>query len=155
MPNAITYRSRAFPHRPWILGQLYDVLSRETVLHLDAHIMLFGGRMYLDMYWSAGGTREVARDVYLIEPDGLTPVWDMTNLGKDVYWSKLTHKDIAPVHAAVVARAREVERTGRWARVSVQAHYVHAGDECLEPGAGAYKPPKAREGRARFGGIEL
>lgn len=128
------YRRKAVINRPWLTGGLYDLLTRPTILHLDARVLYVDDfkAPVLVLDWRQGGKARVALDAYLIEPDGLTPLWDAERVarvgGSPLYWSHVNRDTFAPLHVSVLAMAAEAEQSGRWARVSTVCHYVYASD---------------------------
>jgi hypothetical protein len=120
----------ALHNRPWISGKLYDDLVRPSILHCDAFCIDHLGVLYLVIDWREGGKKRVALDAYLIEPDGLTPVWDTErpNGGRQVYWTRANHTIMARIHARVLEQASRLAVQVGWRRVMVQAHYVLARD---------------------------
>lgn len=127
MRNPASYRRTALLLRPWITGKLYDDLTRPSILHMDAYIFILHGNEYLQLEWRVGGKELLALDTWLIEPDGLTPAWDVNrNAGV------LTYNKNPALHARVIAQAREAERADRWARVSVQCHYIDVRERDTE-----------------------
>jgi hypothetical protein len=90
--------------------------------------MRIGALKYLVIDWREGGRAQVALDAWLIEPDGLTPIWDASRLsGVPLQWGA----DGVPwpaLHQRVLAQAAQAEGSGRWARVVTQAHYVTVRD---------------------------
>lgn len=144
MPDANIYRRPAFPARPWITGQLYDRYALPSVLHCDAYVFDYLGQEYLRVEWREGGRKLVASDAWLIEPDGLTPVWgDDCTRGRAVFWSRANHATLRGVHARVLALVSDMHQLGNWSRVVVQAHYVHVREQDCELRENAYKPPKS------------
>lgn len=82
----------------------------------------------------------MALDAYKIDADGLTPLWDA-----DAHWYaaplQVTAREgalWARVHARVIHAAREAEGSGRWARVSVLAHYVACTEKDAEIASNNY-----------------
>lgn len=141
-----SYRRSALKNRPWITGALYDKLTSSKILHLDAYIFQYHGNEYLELEWNEGGKRLVARDTYLIEPDGLTPVWSTARAyGVPVFWTRHNHMTMARVHRTVLLEAENALKptSPLWARVSVLCHYVHVTDtDCEITGAAnSWKPP--------------
>lgn len=137
MTTAPNYRRPAFPNRPWITGKLYDDYSRDTIMHMDAYILSAKGRTYLLIDFRRGGTFRIAVDAWLIEQDGLTPIWDavgLQNVGEPVYWSRANHAWMRGVHQTVLAQAEKMMgfSQGRWTRVVTQCHYVHVTDTDCE-----------------------
>lgn len=128
------YRRPPLPHRTWIRGGLYDLLSRSTVLHCDAYVREHdNGLKYLEIDWRAGGSKQVAHDLYFIEPDGLTPAWpNGFMLGRALQWGTYGDPWWPALHKRVVMIAQEAEASGAWARVSLLCHYVHAPDTDCE-----------------------
>lgn len=119
-------RRPSFINRPWITGKLYDDLSRNTVLHCDARVLDLNTFKVLAIDWNEGGRKQVARDAYVIEPDGLTPLWDTAwrfAVSVPILWTRDTPW-LGPVHARVIAEATKALSTGPWSRVSLLAHYV-------------------------------
>lgn len=139
MAGTNKYRRPALTHRPWIRAGLYDLYARKSVLHCDAFAIYLpeSNALALVIDWREGGKVQIACDAYLIEPDGLTPLWDATGAlarGTPVYWTRANNALMRRVHATVLAEADKAralesiglgEATRRWARVAVQAHYVH------------------------------
>lgn len=149
------YRRPPFPARPWIRGKLYDDYSRSTILHLDAYLFAFGGNVYLALDWTEGGFKRVALDGYLVESDGLTPVWDIAPMrlaGKPLSWSARNHATLARVHQTVMGRVPVMLSLGlgRWSRVVTLAHYVMRPETDPEPGHGAYSDPKPYASRSKL-----
>lgn len=129
MADSNSYRRRPFPHRPWITGQLWDKYSAKTVLHCDAYTFAVGEARYLYIDWREGGRKQVALDCYLIEVDGLTPVWDAGRVwasGVPVYWHSGNSAVMARLHKRVLAqRATMLDLgQGRWTQVATLCHYV-------------------------------
>ena len=152
MTNPVSYRRPAFPARPWITGALYDLYSADVVLHCDAYVFEYHYFQYLTIDWREGGHKLIASDTWLIEPEGLTPVWDARrDLGRNVYWTRRNAATMARVHKTVLAQApRMMELTrGRYARVVAQAHYVHVRNVSGEIDGNAYKPPRPYAPRKR------
>lgn len=148
MTYARNYRRPALPARPWISNKLYDTLSRDTVLHCDAYLFLTDNREYLVIDWREGGKVLVAHDAYLIEPDGLTPVWGVAAVrqGALMYWTRENNATMGGMHQRVLANVRETAvRFPKWSRVSLLCHYVHCPDTDCEIRDNRYKgrlPPK-------------
>ena len=147
--STTTKRRPAFPSRPWIRGKLYDDLNRETVLHADADTRYIDQRAYLMIDWKEAGRVQVALDAWLIEADGLTPVWQPAYLwgrGERVYWTARNHAMMCRIHRRVVEQVWEAGvLAARWSRVSLQTHYVHVTDN--DPMAGVtnyYNSPARR-----------
>ena len=133
------YRRPAVLNRPWLAGKLYDDITRTSVLHRDAFVWELGSFKVLHIDWREGGRKQVAEDAYLIEPDGLTPLWsqDWRLMARmSLHWTRATHAMFAPLHARVIAEARLAGE--RWAQVSVLAHYIKCGERNAEIGANAY-----------------
>jgi hypothetical protein len=130
MANPGNYRRPAFIHRPWITGGLYDMLASKSVLHCDAYVYeareVAVGCMLFVVDWTEGGRRAVARDVYLIESDELTPVWSPAEHMLPVYWTSANHGLMRRIHATAL---RMVETMALdYSAVSFLAHYVHVED---------------------------
>lgn len=154
MENPNSYRRPALPNRPWITGKLYDQYCTSNILHCDAYVFEVSALKYLVIDWREGGSRRVALDAYLIEDDGLTPVWDALRLwaaGVPVTWHAANHGAMRSVHARVIAEARKAEGLGggRYARVVIQAHYVRAAESNTELGALNKYVERAGEPEAR------
>lgn len=147
MENHSNYKRPGFICRPWITGKLYDQYASKLILHMDAYVVLFAGHGYLTIEWREGGALLVALDTYLIESDGLVPVWDITRAhGKALYWGETNNALMARLHKTVLdqpARMLELGR-GRWTRVSAQCHYVHVREKDAEipPERNYYVTPK-------------
>lgn len=143
-----------FANRPWITGKLYDDMSRTSILHCDAYAVLWHGREYLVIDWREGGKVQVALDAWLIERDGLTPVWDARRvIGKPVYWSALNSGVMARVHRTVLQLAQDMGELYlglRWTRVMVQAHYVMVREADPEISANKYAGHKPYAARSPF-----
>jgi hypothetical protein len=90
-------------------------------------VFIFGKREYLQLEWREGGTKLIALDTWLVEPDGLTPVWDMSRAN-----GALTYNTNPQLHARVIQQAREAEMADRWVRVSVLCHYIDARETDVE-----------------------
>lgn len=144
MENPANYRRPPFTSRPWVAGKLYDDLARSTVLHCDAYVFETRAlKQLLVIYWREGGKRLVARDAYLIEPDGLTPVWDTDESAhvRPVIWTRANGATFARMHQSVLQLAADAgARFARWSRISLQAHYVRVTDSDVEGFKNAYKP---------------
>lgn len=139
-------RRKPFPHRPWIGGKLYDDLARDSILHCDAYVMDHSGFKALVIDWRQGGREQVALDAYLIADDGLTPLWNPVRMyldGTPLTWSRGLHTWFRRVHATVIAEAAKAQASGRWGRVSVQAHYVDVREADVEIAENRYNAPKA------------
>lgn len=156
MANPSSFRKRpVFKRRPWITGQLYENMARTTVLHCDAYVRDHGHFKALLIEWTEGGGRLIARDVYLVESDGLTPMWDDDGRimsGLPVYWTPANDDVMRRLHARVLLLADDAEgRFARWPRVSLLAHYVHVKHtDCEIPASrNKYAPPKAYKARER------
>jgi hypothetical protein len=129
MANPSNYRRPAFIHRPWTTGGLYDLLASRNVLHCDVYVYSDAvGARYLAVDWTEGGRKAVARDMYWIEDDGLTPVWALPDAPLAVYWTPATHGWMRRVHATALRLADEQANSFRWSTVSFLAHYVHVED---------------------------
>jgi hypothetical protein len=138
-------RRKPFPHRPWITGKVYDDYIRNTILHCDVYVFEFATRSYLVLDWREGGFKRVALDGYLIDADGLTPVWNIEPMwrgGKPRYWTRANHALMSRIHRTALAQGPRMLSLGTWARVVVHAHYVRLNESDTEPGAGGYKEPK-------------
>lgn len=135
-------RRPAFVARPWVKAQDYDLLASTAILHCDAYLYYTSLGEVLSIEWREGGTKLIADDHYLIEPDGLTELWD-TPLGRRFrgYWRKDNNAIMARVHVTVL----ELTRSPLWARygrVSFQAHYVLVRETDCEPGGNQFGKPK-------------
>lgn len=150
MPDAVIQRRPPFPLRPWVRGKAYDDLARPSVLHCDAFVVSAREATYLEIWWVEGGSRVMAHDVYVIEPDGLTPAWQLPASVMRVYWTWQNHAWMRRLHKTVLAQGDRMLGIGRgrWARVVTQAHYVHVTDRDCEPTPNAYTPPKPYVPRA-------
>lgn len=126
MTSTYNYRRPAFVNRPWIRGQLYDLLSRSTVLHCDAYVHLFAHREFLILDWREGGSKPIALDAWRVDTDGLTPVWDRSVQGIPMYSRDPT------LHARVVAEVRRTQAAGPWLRVSLLCHYIDVRETNVE-----------------------
>lgn len=129
----------ALIHRPWITGKLYDDYTRPSILHCDAYVMKWNALKYLVIDWREGGKRQIALDAYLIQEDGLTPVWDaMSTLdaGVSLLWGT-EGVPWAALHVRVLAQGPRMLALGKgkWARVATQAHYVKVRERDCELGA--------------------
>ena len=136
MTSPNNYRRPPLHHRPWITGGLYDNLA--GVLHCDAFMVLYRplAADVLVLDWHKGGRKLIARDAYLIEPDGLTPLWDTSKVlldGIPQYWTPANHKLMARVHRTVVERCDELPQV-----VSLLAHYVRLTERDGEIAANKY-----------------
>jgi len=135
----------AITHRPWLSTALWDVLTRLSILHADAYVMTLGSEptatalKYLVIDYRRGGRERIALDAWLVEADGLTPMWDALDVlgrGSPVTWGTLG-VPWARLHRTVVETAYAAR--GPWSRVSLQCHYVRATDRDTEPKVNAYK----------------
>lgn len=137
MTDTYSFKRTPFPNRPWITGSgLYDLYSRDGILHCDAYVLARGLERYLVIDWREGGRAQVALDAYLIEADGLTPVWDANAVrdnGQPIYWTRETPW-IAAIHMRVLVACGTMLTlgAGRWARVLIQAHYVRVVERDCE-----------------------
>lgn len=149
MDSQTDYRRPVLLHRPWITGKLYDDYSRLSILHCDAYVVAHGEALkYLVIDWHEGGRVRIATDAWLIQDDGLTPVWDalrVWNTGVPVIWTRANDATMRRVHKRVVICAAELAAQGdmltgrtRWARVAIQAHYVRVRDTDCEVAANGY-----------------
>lgn len=152
MADTNIYRRPAFLNRPWITGKLYDDYARSTIMHMDAFVFVFGAQRYLMIDWREGGKTQVALDGYLIEDDGLTPVWDIEKLragGRPEYWTRANHATMSRVHRRVLMEPARMMALGmgKWVRVVTQVHYVYVRETDCEIAANKYvdrKPYAAR-----------
>jgi len=142
-----------FQNRPWITGKLYDDMARTSILHCDAYVLDAATGRYLMIDWREGGRDQKALDVYLIQDDGLTAMWDarVATGGRAMYWTSENHAWMRRVHARVLREAENILAMGTWSRVSVQAHYVLTRESDCEIPAGRNKyvdpkPYKPRTG---------
>lgn len=148
MATLDNYRRPGFPNRPWISGGLYDLMARPSVLHCDAYVMHTRNPAdvtALVIDWREGGRKRVALDAYMIEPDGLTPLWDAERHavgGVPVYWTRANHTTMRRVHMTVLNEVAAAEASGRWARVSLVAHYVHVDERDPWRGENHYRERK-------------
>lgn len=134
MASIDNYRRPRFPHRPWITGKLYDQYASKLMLHCDAYVIELENHMYLLIDWCEGGRKLIAVDAYLIEPDGLTPVWDSDRVrkGTRVFWG-FEGVPWGPLHKRVLTEAGDMpKRFNQWARILVQCHYVKLGETDTE-----------------------
>lgn len=144
MATIDTFKRPLFQNRPWVTQSgLYDLYAMPSILHCDAYLLARGLLKYLVMDWREGGIRQVALDAYLIEADGLTPVWDANAIldhGQPVYWSRETPW-IASIHTRVLVQCSTMMTlgAGRWARCVMQAHYVRVVETDVELSAKANK----------------
>lgn len=124
-----------FSYRPWVTGKLYDDLSRRSILHADAQVIDAGAVKYLVISWRRAGRVQVALDAYVIEADGITPVWDASAPARHalrllswgapgVPWDALH----ARVCEQVAVAADAGEASGTWSRVTLLCHYVPRAD---------------------------
>lgn len=152
--NTAQYRRPPFFNRPWVAGKLYDDLARKSILHCDAYIFTLEGREYLTVEWHEGGRKPIALNTWLIEPDGLTPVWDIPRAsGQLMYWTKANNAAMARIHKTVLAMEDTMLTLGMgsWSRVSLRAHYVHVTETNVEKGLDVgYTPRKPYKPRARL-----
>jgi hypothetical protein len=124
--------SKLLPRRPWVRGQLLAILKRDTVLHVDAYVraLKYAEHMnVLKVVYSEGGRKDVARDLYAIDPEGgtLMPLWK-AGLGARVTWSSVNAPWMRRVHASVHALADNARYGHKWSRISLHCHYVPAPD---------------------------
>lgn len=86
---------------------------------------------FLMIDWRRAGRERVALDAYMIEPDGLTPLWDASLpvklSARVIHWGDVNVPWNA-LHARVCEQAATAADAGQWARVSLLAHYVPALD---------------------------
>lgn len=150
MANPSNYRRPAFQHRPWITGKLYDTYALPSILHLDAYVMQSGTLKYLELWWSEGGHKIMAHDLYMIESDGLTPIWQAPDNAHALHWTRENNAWMARVHKTVLAQEGRMLALGqgRWARVVTQCHYVLVRDTNAEPARNKYTAPKEYVPRA-------
>ena len=134
-----------FSYRPWITGKLYDDLARRSILHCDAQVIDAGALKYLAIDWRKAGRVRVALDAYMIEPDGLTPLWDATTPARHAVRLLTWGAPGVPweaLHARVCEQAATAQDAGQaqgtWARVSLLAHYVPALDLDAEIAGNSY-----------------
>jgi hypothetical protein len=141
MSEPVNYSRIPFRNRPHITGKLYEDLKRPGILHLDAYTLNVGALKYLLLDWRESGRERLALDAYLVEPDGLTPVWDAEKLsGVQCYWNLPERSLYAELHMRVLAEAAKAQDTGRWSRVSLWAHYVYVRESDPERGLEPSKP---------------
>lgn len=112
---------------------------------------------YLDVRLTLGGTTPVAHDAYLIEPDGLTPVWDVTVAdGIPLYWSQ-ADAWWPTLHSRVIEMAGDAATLGPWSRVSLLCHYVSLRtldtSPEIPPERNHYKERAPYKPRARVNGL--
>lgn len=153
MVDTNIYRRPAFINRPWMRGGLYDKYASKSVLHCDAYVLALDRVQYLVIDWRVGGKRQLAFDCYLIEPDGLTPVWNAGHVwatGKRVFWTRYNHATMRGVHARVLAQVPAMQALSGLTQTTVQAHYVYVKDESCEPLRNEWKPPKPYKKRAKI-----
>jgi len=131
-PPLATKRRPALPLRPWLRNTSWDILARDTVLHVDLFAYAGADTLFAIRY-AFGGQNVVACDwvrhngEYLAEcnaPDALPPV---------LYWARDTNGIFAPAHRALVNRAQHNASTllhslGTSAPLSVHCHYVRVTD---------------------------
>lgn len=141
--------SNVLPLRPWIRGQLFDILQRKSILHVDAYVFDLERdptRHVLAIRYSSGGRVEVARDVYLIDENActLTPIWDVAQ-GREVTWCAYNAAWMQRLHASVLGKASTARGYGPYTCVSLHCHYVSAPDTDPFKGiANKYQPQTRR-----------
>lgn len=157
MSAAAKHRRPAFPHRPWIRGKVYDDFARPSIMHCDAYLWQAEGFKYVEIWWTEGGTRFMAHDLYVVEDDGLTPMWNAADNPRAIYWTWENHAWMRRIHKTVLAQGDRMLGIGRgrWARVVTQAHYIHVTDRDCEPTRNSYNPPKPYAPRAGSTSHEL
>lgn len=147
--STVNYRRPGFVNRPWIAGGLYDKYSAREILHCDARVLDAHAFKVLTLDWREGGRTQIADDAYLIEPDGLTPLWARDFHLRPVvpvYWTRANHALMSRLHRAVLGEVAKAEASGRWARVVVQCHYVHVRETNGEIARNGYKVRGEEEG---------
>lgn len=121
-------------------------------MHCDAYVIGTRGVEYLVIDWREGGKRRVALDAWLLEADGLTPIWDGEGIaGEPVYWGERNDAIMSRVHARVLLQTAAMMHLGRgrWTRVSVLAHYVRVTETDVETMPNTWAKPKAYGPRTR------
>lgn len=145
MTFSVIYRRPAFINRPWIIGKLYDDLSRSTIIHCDAYVFTFGGNQYLQLEWRVGGGVLMALDTWLIEPSGLTPVWNIHRRN-----GALTYDTNPALHARVIVQAQGAYVAVHGiTRVSLLCHYIDVRERDPEASLGDPLATRTRRTRAR------
>ena len=145
-----------FPNRPWVRGTLRETLSRDTILHVDAHIGqrdITSNSALLTVSYRKGGLVSVALDLYLIDIQAgtLTPVWAIETSGDwpGVTWNGHNAPWMARVHASVLRLALAARQLSGVTRTSVHCHYIDARDASPWPRSWVndWKPPRDRNAR--------
>ncbi len=113
-------------HRPYLSAKYYDDQTRHTILHMDAYVQnIISGSPALVVYTTDRGRWAHTQSAWLIESDGLTPLWDIPPMSaKRVYWTRANHATMRRVHKTVLAMAQTMPLGPEHRRVSLMCHYV-------------------------------
>lgn len=121
-----SYRRTPFENRPWIKNRAWDLMSGDSILHVDVFARVLAGRYWLVFDVRAGGKVRRALDIFEITEgnwrSGALPVE-----ARHVHWGYSNRHHFEGVHMIALRQAASYLRAP-YSRVEPLFHYVKVDD---------------------------